>query len=96
MVPAAKIKPGTHCPDWRYSSRTVIKGEGQLACIAAASVLAKVTRDAEMTVLEQKHPGYGFARHKGYPTQAHRAALARLGPCPAHRRSFAPVARMPS
>ena len=85
---------GNRCPDWPYPSRAVIKGDTQLACIAAASVLAKVTRDAEMTAMEQKHPGYGFASHKGYPSKAHLAALAKLGPCPTHRRTFAPVARL--
>jgi ribonuclease HII len=56
-----------------------------------ASIIAKVTRDRLMVALEAKFPGYGFAQHKGYPTPAHRAALAALGPCPEHRRSFAPV-----
>ncbi len=59
--------------------------------IAAASILAKTVRDAEMVALDRRFPGYGFAAHKGYATPAHLEALRRLGPCPAHRRSFAPV-----
>lgn len=59
--------------------------------VAAASIVAKVARDRAMAALEQVHPGYGFARHKGYGTHEHRAALARLGPCAIHRRSYAPV-----
>ena len=62
-------------------------------CVAAASLLAKTARDARMCELEDLYPGYGFARHKGYGAPQHRAALARLGPCPEHRRSFRPVAR---
>jgi ribonuclease HII len=62
--------------------------------IAAASILAKVSRDQEMAALEAEYPGYGFASHKGYPTRAHLDALTRLGPCAIHRRSFAPVAKL--
>jgi len=70
---------------------TVVGGDRLRPAIAAASILAKVHRDAEMNRLHVAYPGYGFDRHKGYPTGEHRAALAALGPCPAHRRSFAPV-----
>jgi ribonuclease HII len=69
----------------------VIKGDARSASIAAASILAKVTRDRLMLDLDLLYPDYGFARHKGYGTPEHLAALRRLGPCPAHRRSFAPV-----
>lgn len=69
-----------------------VRGDASDAAIAAASILAKVHRDALMVRLDAVHPGYGFARHKGYPTEEHVAALRRLGPCPLHRRSFAPVA----
>jgi ribonuclease HII len=69
----------------------VIDGDVCSAAIAAASILAKVTRDRMMAELDALFPGYGFARHKGYPTPEHIAALQRLGPCPEHRRSFAPV-----
>ena len=69
----------------------IIGGDGSDRSIMAASIIAKVTRDRHMVELHQRWPGYGFDEHKGYATPAHRAALARLGPCPAHRRSFAPV-----
>ncbi len=71
--------------------RAVVGGDRSCQAIAAASILAKLARDAEMLELEAAHPGYGFARHKGYPTAEHRAALLRLGPCAAHRLSYAPV-----
>ena len=67
---------------------TVVKGDATCDSIAAASVLAKVTRDRCMADLDSQYPGYGFGRHKGYPTKAHYAALDALGPCPEHRRSF--------
>lgn len=73
------------------SVRTLVGGDRLCPAISAASVLAKVARDEEMCLLDRDFPGYGFARHKGYPTADHRAALERLGPCPAHRRTFAPV-----
>jgi len=69
-------------------------GDGAAACIAAASVLAKVSRDRLMTAMDREHPGYGFAEHKGYSTPAHGAALAELGPCSEHRRSFINVRRV--
>lgn len=71
----------------------VVKGDAKSLFIAAASILAKTARDSDCLRLERLYPGYGFAQHKGYPTPAHYAALARLGPCPEHRRSFGPVAR---
>ena len=66
----------------------IIKGDAKSLFIAAASILAKTARDADCLRLEKLYPGYGFAQHKGYPTAAHYAALAKLGPCPEHRRSF--------
>lgn len=72
--------------------KTVVKGDAISASIAAASILAKVTRDRMMAALDAEHPGYGFARHKGYGTAQHAEALLRLGPCPIHRMTFAPVA----
>ena len=72
----------------------VVKGDGKILSIAAASILAKTARDAWMVEQESAFPGYGFAIHKGYPTHLHQEALARLGPCPLHRRSFGPVRRM--
>lgn len=82
---------GLYCPRWDYPSMAVVKGDSKVDCIAAASILAKVTRDREMEILEERYPGYGFAQHKGYPTAVHLQALARLGPCAEHRRSYKPV-----
>ncbi len=82
---------GRAVPSLPFPSRSFVKGDAQSLLIAAASVIAKVSRDCEMEELDQRFPGYGFARHKGYGTAAHLAALARLGPSPIHRRSFAPV-----
>ena len=72
----------------------LVKGDAKSLLIAAASILAKTTRDADCLRLESLYPGYGFAKHKGYPTKEHLAALARLGPCPEHRRSLGPVMQM--
>lgn len=71
--------------------RAIVGGDALEPAISAASILAKVSRDRWMVALDQEHPGYGFAEHKGYPTPVHLEALKRLGPCPQHRRSFAPV-----
>jgi len=79
--------------DLGCESETVVKGDGKYAAIAAASILAKVTRDRLMTEFDAVYPGYGFARNFGYPTPDHLEALARLGACEIHRRSFAPVQR---
>lgn len=72
---------------------SLVRGDATCLSIAAASVLAKVSRDRAMIAMDRQHPGYGFARHKGYATADHRTALAELGPSPIHRRSFAPMAR---
>ncbi|MCG8413625.1 MAG: ribonuclease HII [Pseudomonadales bacterium] len=85
---------GNHCPNWQYRSQAVVKGDSLVPAIAAASVLAKVTRDREMIAFEQTYPGYGFAQHKGYPTAQHLQALRQLGPTPIHRLSYAPVAQL--
>jgi ribonuclease HII len=93
-LPAALEVDGNRAPafsGFRGTVRTIVGGDRSSPAIGAASILAKVARDAEMVALEQVYPGYGFAVHKGYPTVAHCAALARLGPSPVHRRSFAPV-----
>jgi ribonuclease HII len=71
--------------------QAIVNGDGKSLTIAAASILAKTTRDALMCKLDIEYPGYGFSKHKGYPVREHRAALARLGASPVHRRSFAPV-----
>lgn len=75
------------------AARAIVDGDATEPAIGAASILAKVARDRILCILDAIHPGYGFARHKGYPTPEHFAALERLGPCAAHRRSFAPVQR---
>ena len=72
-------------------STAVIKGDSRVAEISAASILAKVERDAQMVALHKHYPEYGFDRHKGYPTKVHREILSKIGPCPEHRRSYAPV-----
>lgn len=82
---------GRPVPGLPFPSRSIVKGDAQSLLIAAASVIAKVTRDREMDEWDRRYPGYGFGRHKGYGTAAHLAALARMGPSPVHRRSFAPV-----
>jgi len=71
--------------------RPLVRGDSLSLSIAAASILAKVSRDRWLIALHERYPGYGFAQHKGYGTRQHLAALARLGPCPEHRRSFAPL-----
>jgi ribonuclease HII len=83
---------GLPVPGLPIPSRSIVRGDALSLSIAAASVVAKVTRDRLMPALDRRHPGYGFARHKGYGTAAHLLALRLLGPCPAHRRSFRPVA----
>jgi ribonuclease HII len=85
---------GNKIPRWHYSAEAVVKGDARVAAIAAASILAKVTRDREMLVFDQEYPGYGFAKHKGYPTQFHRDAIQSLGITPIHRRSYGPVAAL--
>jgi len=96
VMPDHVCVDGNRCPRLAIacSVQAVVGGDASIPAISAASILAKTWRDAWMERLELRHPGYGFARHKGYPTAEHRAALARLGPCAAHRRSFAPVARL--
>lgn len=88
LIDGNKLPKDLPCP-----ARAVVDGDALIPEISAASILAKVHRDRLLVALDTKHPGYGFAVHKGYPTPEHLAALERLGPCPAHRRSFAPVKR---
>lgn len=85
---------GNRAPDLPIRSETLIGGDGRDAAIAAASILAKTVRDAQMLDLHQRYPVYGFDRHKGYPTAEHRQLLQLHGPCECHRRSFGPVARV--
>lgn len=91
VPPSHALIDGNHCPDLPCTAEAVIGGDSRVAAISAASIIAKVARDSEMTALDAVAPGYGFGVHKGYPTAAHIAALHRLGPSPYHRRSFAPV-----
>jgi ribonuclease HII len=91
VAPAKALVDGNRCPVLSCPVQAVVRGDATLACISAASILAKVSRDAEMAELDRSYPGYGLAVHKGYPTAVHLAALRRLGPSPIHRRSFAPV-----
>ena len=83
---------GLPVPSLPFPSKNLVKGDAKSLFIAAASILAKTARDAYCMEMETRFPGYGFAVHKGYPTPAHLAALAHLGPCPEHRQSFGPVA----
>jgi ribonuclease HII len=97
LDPAADhaLVDGNHLPkDLPCPATAIVDGDALEPAISAASILAKVARDRLMRALDARHPGYGFAIHKGYPTPDHLAALARLGPCPEHRRSFAPVRRL--
>ena len=94
VQPSLVLVDGNHLPRWSYEARAVIKGDLSEPAISAASIVAKVTRDSEMVILDDLYPGYGFAAHKGYPTKAHLAALASLGVSPVHRQSFAPVKRL--
>ena len=94
VQPSLVLVDGNHLPRWSYEARAVIKGDLSEPAISAASIVAKVTRDSEMVILDDLYPGYGFAAHKGYPTKAHLAALASLGVSPVHRQSFGPVKRL--
>ena len=91
IPPTHVLVDGNRCPKWGYSSEAIVKGDGLIAEISAASIIAKVTRDQEMLILDQQYPEYGFAKHKGYPTAYHLAKLMKLGPLPEYRMSFKPV-----
>jgi len=96
LRPSHVIVDGNRCPDlsglgFECTGEAVVRGDAKVASVSAASVIAKVARDKYMCELDACYPGYGFAVHKGYPTAAHVAALQRLGPSAAHRRSFGPV-----
>ncbi len=91
IQPEHVLVDGNKLPRWRYSAEAVVQGDDRVPSIAAASIIAKVTRDRELIAFDAQYPGYGFADHKGYPTPAHMLALQTLGATPIHRRSFAPV-----
>ena len=92
--PERALVDGNRCPRLAIPVEAVVKGDGKIAAIAAASILAKTHRDALMRALAGEYPQYGFEKHMGYPTAAHFAALAAHGASPVHRRSFAPVAQL--
>lgn len=91
--PESALVDGNRCPSLSMPVEAVVKGDGKIASIAAASILAKTVRDAGMMSLHAQYPQYGFDRHMGYPTAAHCAALEAHGASPVHRRTFGPVAR---
>ncbi len=85
---------GNRIPPWQYRAEAIVKGDGKVACIGAASIIAKVTRDHDMALLDKQYPEYGFAQHKGYPTKAHMSALEQLPILNEYRLSFKPVAQI--
>ncbi len=89
--PELALIDGNHCPELDCAMEAIFKGDSKEPAISAASILAKVARDNEMVEMEEKYPGYGFAKHKGYPTKQHQQALLTLGVTDIHRRSFGPV-----
>jgi len=94
VAPDEVLLDGSHCPELAVPARAVVDGDAKVKVIAAASILAKTARDAEMRRLHERFPQYGFDAHKGYPTPRHLRALRRYGVCEVYRRSFAPVREM--
>lgn len=92
VSPTRVLVDGNQAPDTIWPVETIVKGDDKIQEIAAASILAKVMRDREMLRLDREFPLYGFARHKGYPTKLHIAAIREHGVLPIHRKSFRPVA----
>jgi ribonuclease HII len=93
IVPGYVLADGIHLPDWNHKSHAIIKGDQKVACISAASIVAKVFRDREIAKINSLYPQFDFCANKGYPTQKHLKALAHYGPCPIHRISFSPVSK---
>jgi ribonuclease HII len=93
-IPSLALVDGKHAPQLACRVDTVIGGDALVEAISAASIIAKVARDKEMIEMDYRYPGYGLARHKGYPTKQHLEELQNLGVTPIHRRSFAPVKRI--
>lgn len=91
VQPEHVVVDGNRVPKWTYSAQAFIKGDQRTACISAGSIIAKVTRDRDMFALARDYPQYGFEKHKGYPTAAHRAALVEHGVTQYHRTTFGPV-----
>lgn len=94
QIPEHVLVDGNKLPEWQYASEAVVKGDSRVAAIAAASILAKVTRDREMIAMDSAYPQYGFAKHKGYPTKAHMQAIEEHGISDIHRRSYAPIKKL--
>jgi len=92
--PEFALVDGNRCPQLPCPAEAVVKGDATVAAIGAASIIAKVSRDRELVALDLEYPGYGLARHKGYPSRQHLEALAALGVTPIHRRSYGPVRRL--
>ena len=92
--PAMVLVDGNACPKWERPSKAIVAGDAKCRSIAAASIIAKVTRDRIMAAYAREHPGYGWETNKGYPTPQHLLALGQLGLTPLHRRSFAPVRQL--
>ena len=91
LIPTLVLVDGNRLPLLRMPAEAIVKGDAKVAAISAASIVAKVHRDALLAALHARHPAYGFAEHKGYPTPEHLAALRAHGACAEHRKSFAPV-----
>ena len=94
IIPQQVMVDGNHCPKFVCPANAIVKGDLLVPAISAASIIAKVTRDHEMLLLDRQYPGYGLAGHKGYPTKKHLEALNRLGVSPIHRRTFGPVTKL--
>jgi ribonuclease HII len=94
LQPDELLVDGLHCPKLSIPMRAIVKGDSKEACISAASILAKTARDAELYILDEQYPQYGFAKHKGYPTPLHMQMLALHGVLPIHRKTYAPVRRL--
>ena len=94
IKPEFVLVDGNHLPSWDYSAKSIVRGDIKIPEIAAASIIAKVSRDAEMVQKDLVFPEYGFFRNKGYLTSLHLTALNQFGPCAIHRRSFAPVSKL--
>ena len=94
LKPSEVLVDGLHCPQLSITARAIVKGDSKEACISAASILAKTARDAELYIIDQQYPEYGFAKHKGYPTPLHMEMLQKHGVLDIHRKTYAPVKKL--